>query len=607
MIETEDYKAVYDCDGVTTRFDFTFQITEEDDLDVKRYNSVGLVEATLILGSDYTMEQATVGTWLDGGTVVTSTAYITNDRISLTRDVPSTQLLDYVENNPFPAESHEGGLDKLTVIALQLEEILSRVMTIPKSDPVGIDNELAPLEARLGRYIQFDPVTGEPNLVQAVSGTAVTTAWSEEWLLNNSSSDGLDQLGFSAFVKTLIADADASARLTQLGFSAFAETLIGDADASARLTQLGFSAYVETIIGAADANAFNALTGAVGADNDIINGALNVWQRGASFPAITTTSYFADRFQYTRVGAMVFTISQDSDVPGTTPFDVNYSMKIDCTTVDVSLAVGDYALVRQPMEGYDFKKYVGGYGTLSFWVKATKTGVYCVSFRNSGIDRSYVAEYTVNATATWEYKTITIPFDYSGGTWAYTSGVGIYIGWVLAAGSDWEVAAPDTWEAGNLISTSNQVNGCDNVANDFFLSKMRFELGQVATPFIVPNITDDIAKCERFFSKSYGVGTTPGANTVNGAIYSRYSAAVGNRPGNARFPVRMKGNPTVNLYSLAGTLNRVSECDGGFTHVGNLTLDTGAESIGQTGFGGVDLSGTSDSMLGYHYTADIEF
>ena len=125
MIETEDYKAVYDCDGVVVRFDFTFQISQESDLDVKRYNSVGLVEVTLILGSDYTMEHATVGTWLDGGTVVTTTTYITNDRISLTRDLPSTQLLDYVENNPFPAESHEGGLDKLTVLSQQAEEILN--------------------------------------------------------------------------------------------------------------------------------------------------------------------------------------------------------------------------------------------------------------------------------------------------------------------------------------------------------------------------------------------------------------------------------------------------------------------------------------------------
>ena len=260
MIETEDYKAVYDCDGTTVRFDFTFQITQESDLDVKRYDSVGLDEDTLILGSDYTMEQATVGTWLDGGTVVTTTAYITNDRISLTRDVPSTQLLDYVENDPFPAESHEGGLDKLTILAQQAEEILSRVMTFPKSDPVGIDNELAPLEARLGKIIQFDLVTGEPNLVQAVStGTVTFTAWGELWVANSDASDGLDQLGFSAFVKTLVADADASARLTQLGFSAFAETLVGDADASARLTQLGFSAYIETLIDAANAAAARAI------------------------------------------------------------------------------------------------------------------------------------------------------------------------------------------------------------------------------------------------------------------------------------------------------------------------------------------------------------
>lgn len=220
MIETEDYKAVYDCDNSTVRFDFTFQITQESDLDVKRYDSVGLVEGTLLLGTDYTMEQATVGTWLDGGTVVTTTAYITNDRISLTRDVDSTQVLDYKENDPFPAESHEGGLDKLTIISQQLEELLSRAMLIPKSDPVSIDMELGPKETRLSRFIQFHATTGEPTLVTPYSpGTLSVTAYIETLLDDANATEALATLGLvvTAFAKTILDDADAPAVRTTLG------------------------------------------------------------------------------------------------------------------------------------------------------------------------------------------------------------------------------------------------------------------------------------------------------------------------------------------------------------------------------------------------------
>lgn len=225
MIETEDYKAVYGCDGSTVRFDFTFQITEEADLDVKHYDDSLLTEVSLILGTDYTMEQATLGTWLDGGTVVAAATYPSDDRISLTRDVSSTQTLDYVENDPFPAESHEGGLDKLTIIAQQLEELLSRAMLIPKSDPADLDLELGSKEARLNKYIKFDATTGEPGLVENID-TAVssTTAWSLLWLLKANAQEAQEFLGIveagqqvSAFIKTLMNDSDAAEARDTLG------------------------------------------------------------------------------------------------------------------------------------------------------------------------------------------------------------------------------------------------------------------------------------------------------------------------------------------------------------------------------------------------------
>lgn len=215
MIETEDYKAVYDADGSTVRFDFTFPVTTEGDLDVKHYNDTDETEETLNLGNDYTVEQATVGTWLDGGTVVTVATYPNDDRVSLTRDVSSTQLLDYKENDPFPAESHEGGLDKLTIMSQQLEELLSRAMLIPKSDPANLDMELVTKEARLGKFIQFDITTGEVNVVSILEDGQVTiTAWGESWILLDNSSEARTEIGLPGAINyDLIIDSVADLEL----------------------------------------------------------------------------------------------------------------------------------------------------------------------------------------------------------------------------------------------------------------------------------------------------------------------------------------------------------------------------------------------------------
>ena len=49
--------------------------------------------------------------------------------------------------------------------------------------------------------------------------------------------------------------------------------------------------------------------------NLIINGDMQIAQRGPSFVAPTNGQYTLDRNQYLKNGAMVHTISQDTDVP----------------------------------------------------------------------------------------------------------------------------------------------------------------------------------------------------------------------------------------------------------------------------------------------------
>ena len=159
----------------------------------------------------------------------------------------------------------------------------------------------------------------------------------------------------------------------------------------------------------ANANRLNLLSN----KNLIINGDFNIWRRGDSFTSIVNNGYSADRFVYDKAGSMIHDISKSDDVPTVTQAGVlfNHSIKIDCTTADTSIAAGDFFSIQQKIEGYNFAKIAQRQFTVSFWIKSNKTGTYSLSCRNSGSDRSFVSEFTIDATSTWEKKTITIDKD----------------------------------------------------------------------------------------------------------------------------------------------------------------------------------------------------
>jgi len=255
--------------------------------------------------------------------------------------------------------------------------------------------------------------------------------------------------------------------------------------------------------------------------NAIINGDANIWERGTSFAAVANGDYTADRFHYGKTSAAVHRISRSTDVPTQAESGhlSNYSIKIDCTTADATVAAGDLAWFSQRVEGFNFAPLVGDTAYLSFWVKATKTGIYCVALGNSGSDRSFVSEFTVNSSETWERKSITIPFDFTGGTWDYVNGIGLRTIWTLMSGSTFLTTA-DAWQNGNFFATANQVNACDSTANDFYLSKL--QLRKDNPDFYVPTrlIDDELVGCQRYWE------ILGGDNALNAIQLQQYVAGV---------------------------------------------------------------------------------
>ena len=149
--------------------------------------------------------------------------------------------------------------------------------------------------------------------------------------------------------------------------------------------------------------------------NVIVNGAMNISQRGSSFVGIGNT-YSLDRFAwYAQNTGSGWTLSQSSvtDLAG-----FGYALKVDCTTADTSTASNEQAYVSYKAEGQDLQRFKKGHATalgftLSFYVKTNKTGLYTVSMFDRDNTRKVNGSYTV-ADANWNRYTINFPADTTG-------------------------------------------------------------------------------------------------------------------------------------------------------------------------------------------------
>ena len=250
--------------------------------------------------------------------------------------------------------------------------------------------------------------------------------------------------------------------------------------------------------------------------NKIMNGAFDFWQRNTSFAAIANNAYHTDRFHYIKTGAMVHTIARSTDIPAGS--SSVYSLLATPTTIDASIAAGDYVGILQHIEGNVLRSFKSKKMVMTFWVKAFKAGTYCISLRNGTATRSIVLEYTINASNTWEKKTVRFTHDASG-TWAYDAAIGLTVVFVQASGSTFNTTA-GTWQTGQYLATSNQVNGVDSLSNTFQLADICLvedNEGQTRDPDFVyagRDYFEELQLCQRYYEKSYDLNEAPG--TING-------------------------------------------------------------------------------------------
>lgn len=335
--------------------------------------------------------------------------------------------------------------------------------------------------------------------------------------------------------------------------------------------------------------------------NAIINGDFNIWQYGTSFVSIAS-GYSADRWRFGKAGTTgIIDISRSTDVPNFAQAGriFNYSLLVDCQTADNSVAAGDVAFIEQRIEGYNFVNLAQKQITLSFWVKSTKTGTSCVFITNNGNDRTCVKEFTINASDTWEFKTVTFPASPSDGNWNYTNGIGARVGFTLISGSTYQATA-NVYSNGEYYGSVNQINHYDSPSNNFRICGVQLERGIIATDFEQRNFQHEVNLCQRYYEKSYSISTALGTVTDNGQF--SYPAINGTQCfGTAFFKTRKRGVPSITSYSpVSGTAGKIYQ-------VAGSDRDSVITGIGETSFniyGTTSYSASTSAAV--HWAANAE-
>jgi hypothetical protein len=166
-VSSETKRADYTGNGSTVDFATQFRFLQNSDVKVILTVTATGVETPQAETTDYTL----VGVGLDaGGTVTMLVAPPIGTTLTIKRDVPLTQGTDYVENDAFPAESHETALDKLTMIVQQIQEELDRSIKFAESEDTASPN-LPALQA-----LKFMRIKSDRSGIELVDGTTSSTA-----------------------------------------------------------------------------------------------------------------------------------------------------------------------------------------------------------------------------------------------------------------------------------------------------------------------------------------------------------------------------------------------------------------------------------------------
>ncbi len=233
-VSSETIRQEYAGDGTTTLFSFpNFFLAAADLLVTKTVDATG-VSTTQVITTNYTVAGAGLAA---GGSVTMLIAPASGETLIISNDPAVTQGLDLVENDPSPAESQEEAYDRLTMIAQNIKEQVTRSVKRDEGATGAFDTTL-PIPAA-SEVIGFN--AAKTALVSTALTTTVSTlatkAEAEE------ASDNLTHMSPLRTLESILVNARGRADFYNL---ALANVTVTDTDDSIRIVSADGTALSST-------------------------------------------------------------------------------------------------------------------------------------------------------------------------------------------------------------------------------------------------------------------------------------------------------------------------------------------------------------------------
>ncbi len=166
-------RQTFSCDGSTRVFTLPFRVLASTEVVGYLLTTATGASALLTNGADFTVTG--VGT---ANAIVTTTAtYGSAYQVRFIRATARTQLTDYRDNDPFPEESHEEALDRLTHISQEIDGIAARAITFPEPESgQSLPSALSRALTTLGFDASGNLTTYDLLSVDGIVGTSYATS-----------------------------------------------------------------------------------------------------------------------------------------------------------------------------------------------------------------------------------------------------------------------------------------------------------------------------------------------------------------------------------------------------------------------------------------------
>ena len=282
--------------------------------------------------------------------------------------------------------------------------------------------------------------------------------------------------------------------------------------------------------------------------NKVINGNMQIAQRSTSTVNHSQGSaqiQTVDRWNlWMAATGGTITMSQSTESPN----GFSNSLKLQCQTVDTSIAAGDLIRLGQNIEAQDLQDLGVGTSdakqiTVSWYMKAVNPKVLTLNcyFPDATNDKWFNKNFT--PTTSWARYSVTLPAS-TGGVINNDNGNGFSLGFTPFCGTTYSQSSDSTaWSATEKYAVSGLGNFMDSTSNILYITGVQLEVGDVATDFEHRSYGDELARCMRYFiqydrASSADDGQTPViCNVVAGSSDDCFGAM--------HLPVPMRAAPTI--------------------------------------------------------------